>query len=61
MSKFEDRLWLSMDYVDGADAAQLLTDAYPEGMPPDMVVEIVFARRSEFVAEAVNNSSPVRW
>jgi serine/threonine protein kinase, bacterial len=41
--EFEDRLWLSMDYVDGAEAAQLLTDAYPEGMPPDMVVEIVFA------------------
>jgi serine/threonine protein kinase, bacterial len=41
--EFEDRLWLSMDYVEGADAAQLLTDAYPEGMPPDMVVEIVFA------------------
>jgi serine/threonine protein kinase, bacterial len=41
--EFEDRLWLSMDYVDGADAAQLLTDAYPDGMPPDMVVEIVFA------------------
>jgi serine/threonine protein kinase, bacterial len=41
--EFEDRLWLSMDYVDGTDAAQLLTDAYPQGMPPDMVVEIVFA------------------
>ena len=36
--EFEDRLWLSMDYVDGTDAAQLLTDSYPEGMPPDMVV-----------------------
>jgi serine/threonine protein kinase, bacterial len=41
--EFEDRLWLSMDYVDGTDGAQLLTDAYPEGMPPDMVVEIVLA------------------
>jgi serine/threonine protein kinase, bacterial len=41
--EFEDRLWLSMEYVDGADAAQLLVDAYPEGMPPDMVVEIVAA------------------
>jgi serine/threonine-protein kinase len=41
--EFEDRLWLSMDYVDGADAAQLLADAYPDGMPPDMVVEIVSA------------------
>jgi serine/threonine protein kinase, bacterial len=41
--EFEDRLWLSMDYVDGTDAAQLLTDTNPEGMPPDMVVEIVSA------------------
>jgi serine/threonine protein kinase, bacterial len=41
--EFEDRLWLSMDYVDGTDAAQLLTEIYPEGMPPDIVVEIVFA------------------
>lgn len=41
--EFEDRLWLSMYYVDGIDAAQLLTDVYPEGMPPDLVVEIVAA------------------
>jgi serine/threonine protein kinase, bacterial len=41
--EFEDRLWLSMDYVDGIDTAQLLTDIYPEGLPPDLVVEIVFA------------------
>jgi serine/threonine protein kinase, bacterial len=41
--EFEDRLWLSMDYIDGPDSAQLLADAYPEGMPPDMVVEIVSA------------------
>ena len=47
--EFEDRLWLSMDYVDGVEAAQLLTDAYPEGMPPDMVVEIVSA-----IAEALD-------
>jgi serine/threonine protein kinase, bacterial len=41
--EFEDRLYLSMDYVNGTDAAQLLTDTYPEGMPQDMVLEIVFA------------------
>jgi serine/threonine protein kinase, bacterial len=41
--ELEDRLWLSMDYVDGVEAAQLLIDTYPEGMPPDMVVEIVAA------------------
>ncbi len=47
--EFEDRLWLSMDYVDGIDTAQLLTETYPEGLPPDLVVEIVFA-----IAEALD-------
>jgi serine/threonine protein kinase, bacterial len=41
--EFEGRLWLSMDYVDGVDAAHLLSDTYPNGMPPDLVVEIVAA------------------
>jgi serine/threonine-protein kinase len=41
--EFEDRLWLAMDYVDGTDAAQLLTDPYPDGMPPDLVIEVVSA------------------
>jgi serine/threonine protein kinase, bacterial len=47
--EFEGRLWLSMDYVDGTDAAQLLSDTYPGGMPPDAVVEIVSA-----IAEALD-------
>jgi serine/threonine protein kinase, bacterial len=41
--EFEGRLWLAMDYVDGVDAAHLLGEKYPNGMPPDMVVEIVAA------------------
>lgn len=41
--EFDGQLWLSMDYVDGIDAAQLLGDSYPDGMPPKMVVEIVSA------------------
>jgi serine/threonine-protein kinase len=41
--EFEGQLWLSMDYVDGADAAQLLGDSYPDGVPPKMVIEIVSA------------------
>jgi serine/threonine-protein kinase len=41
--ELEDRLWLAMDYIDGTDAAQLLTDTYPDGMPPDLVIEIVSA------------------
>ncbi|WP_069601547.1 serine/threonine-protein kinase [Mycobacterium kyorinense] len=47
--EFEGRLWLLMDYVDGADATQLLSDAYPDGVPPDEVLEIVTA-----VAEALD-------
>ncbi|HZU45716.1 MAG TPA: serine/threonine-protein kinase [Mycobacterium sp.] len=41
--EFEGHLWLSVDYVDGASAAQLLSDSYPDGMPPEEVVEIVSA------------------
>jgi serine/threonine protein kinase, bacterial len=37
------QLWISMDYVEGTDAAQLLAERYPEGMPPDKVVRIVTA------------------
>src|SRR6516165_12613095 len=32
---FEGQLWISMDYVEGADAANLLLERYPNGMPPD--------------------------
>jgi serine/threonine-protein kinase len=39
--EFEDQLWLAMDYIDGTDAARLLTDTYPDGMPPELVIEIV--------------------
>jgi serine/threonine protein kinase len=39
----DGQLWISMDYVDGLDAARLLTSRYPEGMPPDHVVRIVTA------------------
>ncbi|MGB2922334.1 MAG: serine/threonine-protein kinase, partial [Mycobacterium sp.] len=39
----EGRLWISMDHVEGTDAARLLTERYPRGMPPDLVVRIVTA------------------
>src|SRR5690348_13222924 len=41
--EFEGRLWISMDYVDGHDAARLLHDVYPSGMPADDVIEIITA------------------
>lgn len=39
----DGQLWLSMDYVDGLDAAKLLTGQYRSGMPPALVAEIVTA------------------
>lgn len=37
------QLWIAMDFVDGIDAAQLLSERYPNGMPADLVVRIVSA------------------
>lgn len=39
----EGRLWISMDYVDGSDAARLVRRHYPDGMPVDQVTAIVTA------------------
>jgi serine/threonine protein kinase, bacterial len=41
--EFEERLWMSMDFVEGTDAAQLMRDRYPAGMPMDDVLRIVTA------------------
>lgn len=41
--EFEDRLWISMDFVEGNDAARLSREKYPGGMPANDVVEIVSA------------------
>jgi serine/threonine protein kinase len=41
--EFEGQLWISMDFVDGQDAARLLADRYPAGMPVEQVVHIVTA------------------
>src|SRR3954469_20697297 len=39
----DGQLWISMDYVEGTDAPRLLTESYPDGMPPDDVVRIITA------------------
>jgi serine/threonine protein kinase, bacterial len=41
--EFEGQLWLSMDYVEGTDAAELLRTRYPSGMPKAEAFEIVTA------------------
>ncbi|MGO8937239.1 MAG: serine/threonine-protein kinase [Mycobacterium sp.] len=41
--EFNGRLWISMDYVEGTDVAQLMRDRYPAGMPTDEALTIVTA------------------
>lgn len=41
--EFDGQLWISMHYVDGLDAAKLLTSSFPTGMPVKIVVEVVTA------------------
>jgi hypothetical protein len=47
----QGQLWISMDYVEGTDAAQLLRNQYPSGMPKADVVEIISA-----VADALDHA-----
>jgi serine/threonine-protein kinase len=47
--EFDGQLWISMDYVEGTDAARLLRDVYPNGMPEPDVAGIISA-----VAEALD-------
>ncbi|MGE2691528.1 serine/threonine-protein kinase [Mycolicibacterium pulveris] len=39
----DGQIWISMDYVEGTDAAQLLRERHPHGMPSSQVVAIVTA------------------
>src|ERR1700744_2071161 len=41
--EYNGQLWISMDYVDGLAAAQLLASRYRDGIPVDQVVRIVTA------------------
>ncbi|SPM43609.1 Mycobacterium numidiamassiliense ORFan [Mycobacterium numidiamassiliense] len=41
--EFDGQMWISMDYIDGTDAAQLLRTRYPVGMPEHEVAEIITA------------------
>ena len=41
--EYEGHLWISMDFVDGADAGSLMARRYPAGMPHDLVTAVVTA------------------
>jgi serine/threonine-protein kinase len=47
--EFGGQLWIAMDYVDGTDAAQLLRERYPDGMPGLEAAALITA-----VAEALD-------
>lgn len=39
----DGRLWIAMDFVDGTDAAELMSRKFPAGMPQDLVIAVVNA------------------
>jgi len=39
----DGQLWIAMDYVEGTDAAHLMQQRYPAGMPAELVVAIIEA------------------
>jgi len=41
--EFDGQLWIATEYVDGTDAAQLMRDRYPAGMPVEEASAIVTA------------------
>jgi serine/threonine protein kinase, bacterial len=41
--EYDGQFWISMDYVAGTDAARLLREHYPGGMPPDEALPIITA------------------
>ncbi|MCV7279131.1 serine/threonine protein kinase [Mycolicibacterium flavescens] len=47
----DGQIWISMDYVDGTDAARLLREHHPDGVPAGEVAAIVTA-----VAEALDHA-----
>ncbi|MGV0837698.1 serine/threonine-protein kinase [Mycolicibacterium thermoresistibile] len=49
--EYEGQLWISMDYVAGTDAGRLLSEQYPNGIPPVAVIRIVTA-----VADALDHA-----
>jgi serine/threonine protein kinase len=39
----DGHLWITMDFVDGRNAAELIAQRYPGGMPAELVIKIVSA------------------
>jgi serine/threonine-protein kinase len=63
--EYNGQLWISMDYVDGLDAARLVASRSPAGMPTDLVVRIVTAVAgadcTPSCAEGTTTSKDLHW
>ena len=44
--EYDGQLWIAMDYIDGTDAAQLVQQRYPAGMPAELAIPITTALAS---------------
>ena len=41
--EYDGQLWIAMDYIDGLDAAHLIQQRYPAGMPTELAIPIISA------------------
>jgi serine/threonine protein kinase len=41
--EYSGQLWIAMDYIEGTDAAQLVQQRYPAGMPAELAIPIITA------------------
>lgn len=41
--EYNGQLWIAMDYIEGTDAAELMQQRYPAGMPADLAIFIISA------------------
>ncbi len=39
--EYNGQLWIAMDYIQGTDAASLLREHYPTGIPPEVALDIL--------------------
>ena len=57
--EYNGQLWISMDFVDGQDAASLLASRFPAGMPTDLGV-ILAALIAGWVVAGLDDSDCLR-
>jgi serine/threonine-protein kinase len=56
--EFDGQLWIAMDYVEGTDAAQLVKDQYPSGMPTRAVNGAISADSPQQISPRQRSPTP---